>query len=115
MCDVIQCHPSSSSTALKELDTMVPPSAAHRHHHHSAPHYGFTAQVSLSCGAGSVHDQHKVLSSPLLFISGPSTPQGRDRDYVGGDGKVNSLDGDDGMLDPSSTFTAMMDFVCKHF
>ena len=55
-----------------------------------------------------------VLTPPLLFVSGPSTSQDRDKDYGGGDGEVDSLNADDGMLDPSLTFTVTMDFVCRH-
>ena len=50
-------------------------------------------------------------SPPLPFISGPSMPQGRDRDYVGGDREVDFSD--NGMPDP--TFTVMMDFVYETF
>ena len=41
--------------------------------------------------------------------------QGRDRDYIGGNGEVDFSDADNGMPDTSSTFTAMMDFLCKTF
>ena len=52
---------------------------------------------------------------PPAFVSSPSTFQGRNRDYIGGEGEVDFLDADDGMPDPSSIFMAIMDFVYKTF
>ena len=117
MCDAMPRHPSPSSMVPKGLDMMMPPLATHCHHHHySAPHSTAShCQVFLSRGTGSIHGQHVVLPPPLLLISGLSMSQGRDRDYVGRDEEVDSLDADNGMLDPSSTFMVMMDFVCETF
>ena len=109
-------HPSPSSTAPEGLDTMVAPSAAYRYHHHPAPNsMASRRQGLLSCGPELVHSQHMALLPSLSFISGPCMSQGRNMDYVGGDGEVDFSDADNGMPDPSPSFTVMMDFVYQTF
>ena len=112
VCDARQHHPSPSYTALKGLNTMVPPLPVYHNHHHSALHYGFMAPSFVLPWAGvGAWPTHGSPTSFAFKVSGLSISQGRDKDCGGGDGKVDSSDADNDMLDPFPTFTVMMDFA----
>ena len=68
-------------------------------------------QGLVSRGLESMHGQHTTFPPPLPLVSGPYTPQSRDRSDVGGDGDEDFFDANDGVPDPSSTFKDMMDLV----